>query len=870
MLIKNLTAILLLIFLATACDDSQLPDPGPITDPIDNGDDNTPDPDPTPTPDPDPTPTPDPDPKPTPDPDPTPTPDPDPTPTPDPDPVPTPDPDPVPTPDPDPIPTPDPDPVPTPDPDPSPTTSVYTPKGVGGGGAMSGVAISPYSNTWFVGTDMGTLFRSDDRGRNWVPVNHFEAVFNSHLPHAVSPGFASDGKTIFHASAGLNPSRSLDGGKTFTKMNMGLNNNERVIYWKEDHKDANIIFAGTNTGLLISKNKGASWSRTAAPSAEAKGTFIDHNGSTTTVYHATGDKIVKSTNYGSSFTNLHNPSHVIRMFTGARDSNGVTLAYGDDNGSSACVWANAWLAEWGQNSINETYANCGYVWVKKNNNSFVNTKQAVGDHLKMAVNDSKTIYTTGAKAWIRQYGTQVHISHNSGSSWDLVLNQMDYDNRYSPWPMNKIEYSAVAVDVGWWDNGYESFTINNLNSSEVMGSGWFFLHASTNKGQYWQAPFTEFKDSGDPVAGKKWATQGVNVISVYRLKTHPKNPKLMYAANADVGGYVSEDNGETFRICKAQYNSNYDYAFDSNNQNVVFAASGNSHDWPLGWHANAIVNAGGIYKSTNKGRSWTQLTPSGSFNRQFLSVGYDDQRNIVYGGSHGAGIGRSVNGGAWTWFNNGLPSGDKIIPQITVDPANGNVYALVTGNAPSFTNNTKTGIYLLDIANGATSWRLLRGNVEYPQDALQGYGLWYYPTSFTVDFSDPSRRTLWLTDYENNRNWLMTGVWKSEDGGQNWERKVQMTHATGVSIDPSNPDYIFASGMYQLDGNWGNGGQFFSKDGGETWKKNMTPTLQQNSRHVLVDQTNPNNVFYTYFGGGILKGPNPARKPAGLDLQTVR
>ena len=116
----------------------------------------------------------------------------------------------------------------------------------------------------------------------------------------------------------------------------------------------------------------------------------------------------------------------------------------------------------------------------------------------------------------------------------------------------------------------------------------------------------------------------------------------------------------------------------------------------------------------------------------------------------------------------------------------------------------------------------------------------------------------------------MTGVWKSEDGGQNWERKVQMTHATGVSIDPSNPDYIFASGMYQLDGNWGNGGQFFSKDGGETWKKNMTPTLQQNSRHVLVDQTNPNNVFYTYFGGGILKGPNPARKPAGLDLQTVR
>lgn len=71
---------------------------------------------------------------------------------------------------PDPTPDPDPDPVPDPNPEPVPTT--YTPWGVGGGGAMSGVSISPYARLWFVGTDMGTLFRSLDEGISWRAIDH--------------------------------------------------------------------------------------------------------------------------------------------------------------------------------------------------------------------------------------------------------------------------------------------------------------------------------------------------------------------------------------------------------------------------------------------------------------------------------------------------------------------------------------------------------------------------------------------------------------------------------------------------------------------------------------------------------------------------
>lgn len=742
------------------------------------------------------------------------------------------------------------------EPDPTtldPSLRKYTPMGVGGGGAMSGFAINPYSNLWLVGTDMGTLFRSTDFGKSWDAINHNEAVFSSILPDAVSPGFSADGKTVFHASQGRNPARSTDGAINFSDISLGLKENEKIKYWQNNSSDENQILAGTDKGLIISNDKGNTWNRISIFTTKAIGTYIDHN----IIYHATEDKIWISQDKGLTFSEYFEPEDIkIRLFTGGTDHLGTTLAISDSDGSNACSWANQYLNDWGQSSIKDTFENCGYIWIKKPNQNFQKTNQPVGNHLLMAENDSDTIYSTGAKEWIRQSGTVVHVSHDMGNSWTLKLNQMNWDQNYDPWPRSMIEYSSIALDVGWWDNGYESFAINKRDSSIIGGTGYFFLHTSKNAGDFWEAPFTEFKDTGERTQKKKWITRGIEVISVYKVEFHPNNPNLMYGASADIGGIVSDNHGESFKVIKAQYNSNYDYSFDPLDDQVIYAASGNSHDWPEGWHANAIQNEGGIYKSENRGVNWKRLTPNNNqFNRQYLSVGYDPINNYVYGGSHETGIIRSTDGGVtWNYFNNGLPNGDKIIPQIEVNPHNGNVYALLTGDAPSFTNNENTGIYFLDIENGSTTWQLLRNTVHYPTDADAGYKLWYYPTSFAIDFNSNDQDTIWLTDYENKGNWLMTGVWKTTDRGQNWERKLQMTHAVAVTIDPSNTDRVYASGSFWLDNSWGNGGQYRTEDGGETWIKNTESPLQANARNATVDPLNSEKIFYTYFGGGILYG----------------
>jgi photosystem II stability/assembly factor-like uncharacterized protein len=740
---------------------------------------------------------------------------------------------------------------------PSPALA-YTPRGVGGGGAMSGVSISPYANLWFVGTDMGTLFKSTDLGQSWNAVNHNQAIFDSDLTKAVSVGFSADGTTVFHAAAGLSPRRSTDSGDTFTAITMPLTSGESIKYWMGDSSNANIMYAGTTSGLLRSTNKGTSWTR--VNSEAAIGTFIDLNNAGT-IYHATKTQILVSKDNGVTFSTYYAPASGVRLFAGGSDSSGLTLAISDFDGVNACSWAIKYTNDWGQNSIDQTTAACGYVWINKNGSGFVKNSQAVGDHLKMAENDATTIYTTGGKAWIRQYGTKVNVSHDKGQTWGLKLNQLDYDVvPYAPWPSTKLEWSAVALDIGWWDSGYESFSINQRNSAVVAGSGYFFMHSSLNGGENWKAPFTQYADAGIPAAGKKWKTRGLEVISVYKMKFHPTNTNIMYGASADIGGLVSEDHGVSFRIPKSAYNSWYDFAFDPADDMVAYGASGAIHDFPNEWHANAMTSNGGIYKTTDRGRSWSRLTPmTTDWNRQFLSVGYDSKNDIIYGGTQEVGIAVSKDDGqTWTLNNAGLPSGNKIIPQIEVDPSTGNVYALLTGDAPTFSNQASTGIYFLDVANGATTWKLLRGTVNYPKEADAGYKVWYYPTAFAIDFNNPG--TLWLVDYENKGQWLMTGAWKTTDNGATWNRMKQITHPTDIKIDPRNNNQVHVASYYQLDGQWGNGGMLYTTDGGATWGKNIVPPLQTNARSVTVDPTDASKIFYSYFGGGILYGANPAAK----------
>jgi hypothetical protein len=641
---------------------------------------------------------------------------------------------------------------------------------------------------------------------------------------------------------------------------MGLKSGEYIKYWSSNSSSASVMFAGTNLGLLKTVDKGTTWTRVASFAEESIGTYIDQNSSTKRIYHATVSKIYISDDSGATFQVYYTPTSLaIRQFALGSDANGLTLAFGDNDGTNACNWANGFLNTYGQTSVTNTVSNCGYLWVNKGS-GFAKTAQAIGDHLKMAENDSSTVYTTGSKSWLNGYGTKVFVSKDKGSTFTLKLHQYNWDViPYASWSPTKIDYSAVALDIGWWDSGYESFAINQKDSNQVAGTGYFFLHSSVNGGDNWKAPFTKYLGAQSvPTQKDKWNSRGLEVTSVYKVEFHPTNSNLMYAPMADLGAVISEDHGTSLRLAGANYNSIYDFAFNVNDDQVVYAAEGDRHDFPNDWYAQVYTGTGGIFKSIDRGRNWTRLTPDNTtFNRQYLSVAYDTSRDTIYAGTQEIGMVRSTDGGAtWSQFNSGLPSATaNVIPQIEVDSSTGNVYALLSGNSPSFTNQASTGIYFLDVQNGSTTWKLLRGTVT-PAGGATSSQVWYFPTAFAVDFKNPG--TMYLADYENNGNWLMTGIWKTTNNGSTWTRVQQVTHPTEIKIDPTDSNKIYVASYYELTGQWGIGGQLTSINGGSTWTKNVLPAYQANARGVTVDPTDSTQIYYSYFGSGILRGPNPA------------
>jgi len=120
-----------------------------------------------------------------------------------------------------------------------------------------------------------------------------------------------------------------------------------------------------------------------------------------------------------------------------------------------------------------------------------------------------------------------------------------------------------------------------------------------------------------------------------------------------------------------------------------------------------------------------------------LSVHWDENvgGGTLYVGTQSAGIARleglnnifasgtieQMQDLRFEWINNGL--GDetrRIIPEIK--ERNGNLYCLLTGNAPDFTNTHDVGIYLFDHAS--SSWTLKKGVLEL--ECTSEWNRWLY------------------------------------------------------------------------------------------------------------------------------------------------
>ncbi|HJZ71029.1 MAG TPA: hypothetical protein VKE51_04770 [Vicinamibacterales bacterium] len=199
-------------------------------------------------------------------------------------------------------------------------------------------------------------------------------------------------------------------------------------------------------------------------------------------------------------------------------------------------------------------------------------------------------------------------------------------------------------------------------------------------------------------AGKTWTHLGLDdTRQIGKVIVDPANPDVVFVAalghaygpNPDRGVFRSRDGGATWQ--KVLFKSNdvgaIDLAFDPADSQIVYASLWNTRRPPWSIYPPSYGPGSGVYKSTDGGSNWQQLTrglPTDGVGRIGLAVA-PASRTRVYAivDAKEGGLFRSDDGGA-TWTKT---SGDSRIwgrgwyfGKVVVDPKNADlVYVSNTG-----------------------------------------------------------------------------------------------------------------------------------------------------------------------------------------------
>lgn len=208
------------------------------------------------------------------------------------------------------------------------------------------------------------------------------------------------------------------------------------------------------------------------------------------------------------------------------------------------------------------------------------------------------------------------------------------------------------------------------------------------------------------------------------------------------------------------------------------------------WFAGSV--AGGIWKTTNGGQSWTLLTPDLPNLATTVIAMAESNNNIMYCGTgegfgnvdgvNGNGMFKSVDRGiTWTYLPSTANFSD--VNRLIIDPANADIVVVATNN----------GIYRT--TNGGTNWTQV-STLSFIQD------LKATPGNFNIQYAA--------------RNGF--GVLKSTDAGQTWSASNTGMNITGrveIAVSPVNPNRIFACAEGSLSGT--SSDLYMSNDGGTSW-----------------------------------------------------
>jgi photosystem II stability/assembly factor-like uncharacterized protein len=326
-------------------------------------------------------------------------------------------------------------------------------------------------------------------------------------------------------------------------------------------------------------------------------------------------------------------------------------------------------------------------------------------------------------------------------------------------------------------------------------------------------------------AGRTWTHVGLErTRQISRIRVHPRDPDLVYVAaqgspygaTEDRGVYRSSDGGSTWEKVHdvSEDAGAADLAMDMTNPRILYAAYWDHRRLP--WLVRSGGEGSGVWKSTDGGDSWTELTEG--LPELMGKIGIDVSRanphrvfaNIEAGDGKG-GVYRSDDGGAtWTQTNS-----DRITQtrswyymEVFADPGDENtVYVL---NAPMLRSiDGGRNFEALQVGHGDThdlwidpddSRRMILGDDGGGEISTNGGETWStlanQPTAQFYRVTTDNQFPYHIYGGQQDNSAL--GIASAAPGGIRWEHfySVSGCESAFLAFDEDDPQHVFG-GCYQ-------------------------------------------------------------------------
>ncbi len=225
--------------------------------------------------------------------------------------------------------------------------------------------------------------------------------------------------------------------------------------------------------------------------------------------------------------------------------------------------------------------------------------------------------------------------------------------------------------------------------------------------------------------------------------------------------------------------------------------------------------------------SWTFLGPTNVGGRIRAIVIHPASPNIMWIGSTGGGIWKSLDSGAtWAPQEDFLPG--ITIATMVIDPSNPNI--LYAGTGEGFFE-TEEGTTNTACIRGAGIFKTTDGGATWNQLASTNGPDFYYVNRIAMSPTDPN--TLLAA--------CSTGMWRSTNGGATWTKTLDNEWIYDVDFHPTDATKAIA-------GTHANGA-FYSTNGGVTWTRSVSITAHRTE--LSYAPSSPTTVYATVSSGSI-------------------